>query len=144
MPAGSSRARGNPPVLVRHRLSLKRPAGVAPYQPYAGPTEDTVLDCVDDVYHNWIGIQGGGEDLRYERSIAIAKRHDALLALVRSGTYSCPKLAAALAVSLPTVSRDIVFLRRQGYGIESVRRRAGWAYELTDTPDSQPRFLREP
>ena len=76
-------------------------------------------------------------NLRYDRSIAITKRHDALLELIRSGTYSCPKLAEELAVSLPTVSRDIVFLRRQGYGIQSVRRPAGWAYQLTRTPSSQ-------
>ena len=82
--------------------------------------------------------------MRYDRSIAIAKRHEALLELIRSGFYSCPKLAEELAVSLPTVSRDIVFLRRQGYGIESVRRRTGWTYELTGTPDSQRRFLSEP
>ena len=63
--------------------------------------------------------------MRYDRSIVTVKRHDALLELIRSGTYSCPKLAEELAVSLPTVSRDIVFLRRQGYGIESVRRVEG-------------------
>ena len=77
--------------------------------------------------------------MRYDRSMAIVKRHEALLELIRSGTYSCPKLAEALAVSLPTVSRDIVFLRRQGYGIESVRQRTGWAYRLTGTPDCQRR-----
>ncbi len=83
--------------------------------------------------------------MRYARSMAIAKRHDALLELIRSGTYSCPKLAAELAVSLPTVSRDIVFLRRQGYGIHSVRRPGGWAYQLTGTPNSQHSvFLTEP
>ena len=82
--------------------------------------------------------------MRYDRSMAIVKRHEALLELIRSGTYSCPQLAEALAVSLPTVSRDIVFLRRQGYGIESVRRRTGWAYELTGTPDSERRSPSEP
>ena len=82
--------------------------------------------------------------MRYDRSIAIANRHETLLELIRSGTYSCPKLAEELAVSLPTVSRDIVFLRHQGYGIESVRRRTGWAYELTGTPDWQRRSPGEP
>ena len=77
--------------------------------------------------------------MRYARSIAIAERHAALLVLIRTGSYSYPKLADELAVSLPTVSRDIVFLRLQGCGIVSVRRRAGWAYELTGTPDSRRR-----
>ena len=75
--------------------------------------------------------------MRYDRSIAIATRHEALFGLIRPGTYSCPKPAEEFAVSLPTVSRDIVFLRHQGCGIESVRRRTGWAYELTGTLDSQ-------
>ena len=82
--------------------------------------------------------------MRYDRSIAIVKRHEALLELIRSGTYSCPKLAEELAVSSPTVSRDIVFLRRQGYGIESVRHGTGWAYELTRTPELRRRSPGEP
>ena len=72
--------------------------------------------------------------MRYERTIAIAKRHEALLGLIGRGRFSSPQLAAELGVSLPTVSRDIVFLREQGYGIKSVRRSSGWAYELTGTP----------
>ena len=82
--------------------------------------------------------------MRYDRSIAIAKRHEALLDPIRSGICSRPKLAEQLAVSLPTVVRDIVFLRRQGYGIESVRRRTGWVCELTGTPGSQRRCPRKP
>ena len=82
--------------------------------------------------------------MRYDRSIAIAKRHETLLELIRSGTYSCPKLAEELSVSLPTVSRDIVFLRRQGYRIRSVRLRTGWAYQLRSTPDSQQPSPTEP
>ena len=101
------------------------------------------LDGFPDIYHDWIG-HTAREHMRYDRSMAIVKRHEALLELIRSGTYSCPGLAEALAVSLPTVSRDIVFLRRQGYGIESVRRRTGWAYRLTRTPDCQRRSLGEP
>ena len=82
--------------------------------------------------------------MRYDRSIAIAKRHEALLELIRAGKYSCPELAEELAVSMPTVSRDIVFLRNQGYGIESVKRSSGWAYKLTNTPDSQQHYQTEP
>ena len=81
--------------------------------------------------------------MRYERTMAIAKRHEALLALIDHGCFSCPDIAKELGVSLPTVSRDIVFLRRQGYGIKSVRGSNGWAYELTGTPELGPRFRRE-
>ena len=81
--------------------------------------------------------------MRYDRSIAIAKCHEVLLDLIRSGSYSCSELAEELAVSLPRISRDIVFLRRQGYRIESVKRRTGWAYQLTRTLDSQRRSPSE-
>ena len=77
--------------------------------------------------------------MRYERTLEIARRHEALLGLIGHGCFSCPQLAKELGVSLPTVSRDIVFLRRQGYGIRSVRGRNGWAYELTGTPEPQRR-----
>lgn len=68
--------------------------------------------------------------MRYERAIAISKRHEELLALVKSGSYSSPALAKKLGVSAPTVSRDILFLKQQGYAIESVRLSASWAYQL--------------
>lgn len=82
--------------------------------------------------------------MRYDRSRAITRRHEALSELIRIGTYSCPQLAKELAVSLPTVSRDIVFLRRQGYGIVSVRRLTGGAYELKGTPEVQRHSPKEP
>lgn len=68
--------------------------------------------------------------MRYERAIAISRRHEELLALVRSGSYSSSALAKKLGVSEPTVYRDILFLKRQGYLIESVRLSASWAYQL--------------
>ena len=68
--------------------------------------------------------------MRYERAIAISRRHEELLALVRSGSYSSPALAKKLGVSEPTVYRDILFLKRQGHPIESVRLSANWAYQL--------------
>ena len=73
--------------------------------------------------------------MRYERTIAITRRHEALLGLIARGRYSCPQLAKELGVSLPTVSRDLVFLRDQGYAIKAVRRGSGWAYELTGPPE---------
>lgn len=81
--------------------------------------------------------------MRYDRTMAIAKRHEAFFALIRSGSYSCPKPAEELAVSSPTVFRDLLFLRCQGYGIESVQGRAGWAYEMRGTPDSRSRERRQ-
>lgn len=68
--------------------------------------------------------------MRYERSFAIAERHKNLLSLIESGSYSSPSLAEKLGVSEQTVYRDILFLRRQGYPIESVRLSKGWAYQL--------------
>ena len=68
--------------------------------------------------------------MRYARGIAISRRHEELLALVKSGSYSSPALAKILSVSEPTVYRDILFLKRQGYRIESVRLSANWAYQL--------------
>ncbi len=68
--------------------------------------------------------------MRYDRAIAISKRHEDILALVRSGSYSSPALAKKLGVSEPTVYRDILFLKRQGYRIESVRLSENWAYQL--------------
>ena len=70
--------------------------------------------------------------MRYARSIAIAERHEALLELVKSGSFSSPELAKELAVSEPTIYRDILFLKRQGYRIEAVKLSAGWAYKLTN------------
>lgn len=68
--------------------------------------------------------------MRYDRATAISKRHEKLLTFVRSGSYSSPLLAKKLGVSEPTVYRDILFLKRQGYPIESVRLSANWAYQL--------------
>ena len=70
--------------------------------------------------------------MRYDRSIAIAERHEALLELVKSGSYSSPDLAKTLAVSEPTIYRDILFLKRQGYHIQAVKLPSGWAYQLTN------------
>jgi len=77
--------------------------------------------------------------MRYERAIAISKRHEEILALVRSGSYSSPALAKKLGVSEPTVYRDILFLKRQGHPIESVRLSANWAYQLPSEKKSNHR-----
>lgn len=71
--------------------------------------------------------------MRYERSLTIAKRHENLIKLIGSGSYSSPSLAEKLGISEQTVYRDILFLKRQGHSIESVRLSEGWAYQLQKT-----------
>jgi biotin operon repressor len=66
----------------------------------------------------------------YQRSFAIEKRLDETIDLIRTGHYSTPTLAAALKVSIPTVSRCITALRERGYDIQSIRGESGWHYVL--------------
>lgn len=82
--------------------------------------------------------------MRYERALAISKRHDKLLALVKSGAFSSRALANELRVSIPTVYRDIFFLKRQGHPIESVRQSSRWVYQLAQDVGSntRPRMRR--
>lgn len=68
--------------------------------------------------------------MRYDRSLAISKRHEELLELVKSGIYSSDTLAEKLGVSTPTIYRDIVFLKQQGYPIVSVKLSSKWAYQF--------------
>jgi DeoR/GlpR family transcriptional regulator of sugar metabolism len=68
--------------------------------------------------------------MRYERLTTIRKRHQQLLMLIQQGGYSSPRLAETLGVSAQTVYRDILFLKRQGHSIKSVRVLSSWAYQL--------------
>lgn len=72
--------------------------------------------------------------MRYGRSMAIARRHDRLIELIRSGEFSSPELARKLKVSEQTIYRDIDFLKQQGYSIRSERHTDGWAYHLLAEP----------
>jgi biotin operon repressor len=72
----------------------------------------------------------------YQHSKEIEARLTDLLRLIESGRYSTPKLAHALGVSVPTVSRCLSALRDRGYSIQAVRGSDGWAYELQ--ADSSP------
>jgi biotin operon repressor len=72
----------------------------------------------------------------YQRSREIESRLADLLKLVQTGRYSTPKLAAALSVSKPTVSRCISALRSRGYPIRAVKTPDGWGYELRAEPSS--------
>ncbi|MGE3999008.1 MAG: HTH domain-containing protein [Planctomycetaceae bacterium] len=72
--------------------------------------------------------------MRYERSLAIANRHDRLIDLIRSGEFSSPDLATKLKVSEQTIYRDIDFLKQRGYSIRSEKHADGWAYHLLAEP----------
>lgn len=75
--------------------------------------------------------------MRYERSLAIAKRLADLLALIQSGIYSSPALADKLGVSEQTVYRDILCLKQQGHPIRSVKHSSHWAYEIAESAAHQ-------
>lgn len=77
--------------------------------------------------------------MRYDRALAISKRHEELLALVESGAYSSVTLARRLGVSAPTIYRDVLFLKRQGHPIESVRLSSRWVYRLERKAESNNR-----
>lgn len=70
--------------------------------------------------------------MRYERSSAISNRHRLLLDLIQQGDHSTRSLAEELEVSEPTVSRDIEFLRDQGYEIQAIRVDRKWAYRVVE------------
>lgn len=72
--------------------------------------------------------------MRYQRSFAIASRHDSLIELIRSGEFSSPALAEKLDVSEQTIYRDIDFLKKRGYSIRSEKHSDGWAYHLLAEP----------
>ncbi len=66
----------------------------------------------------------------YKRSMHIEHRLDSVLALIRRGGYSTPRLAAELGVSIPTASRAVTALRQRGHDIRSLRAGAGWHFML--------------
>jgi DeoR/GlpR family transcriptional regulator of sugar metabolism len=74
--------------------------------------------------------------MRYERSLAIAKRHDKLIDLIRTGDFSSSVLARKLKVSEQTIYRDIDFLRKRGYSIRSEKLSDGWAYRILSEPEA--------
>lgn len=66
----------------------------------------------------------------YDRSLAIAERHESLLALIATGGRSAAALAKALEVSEATINRDVSFLRSKGHSITARRLASGWAFGL--------------
>lgn len=70
----------------------------------------------------------------YQRSSDIERRLEAVLALIRKGTHSTPRIAEELRVSIPTVSRDVTALRQRGHEIRSERGDDGWRYLIVKAP----------
>jgi DeoR/GlpR family transcriptional regulator of sugar metabolism len=77
--------------------------------------------------------------MRYERTLGITRRHEQLIHLIRTGTFSTPTLAEKLGVSDQTIYRDILHLKRQGYVIRPERQAEGWAYVLLSEPAARRR-----
>jgi biotin operon repressor len=75
----------------------------------------------------------------YRRSQEIEQRLAEVLRLVRTGSYSTPKLAEAIGVSVPTISRCIESLRDRGNDIQARKLRSGWCYVLSSTGRSEQR-----
>ena len=68
--------------------------------------------------------------MQYQRSLDIEQRLETVLRLVRTGAYSTPRIAKALDISIPTVSRDVTALRERGHAIRAVRNADGWRFVL--------------
>ena len=66
----------------------------------------------------------------YQRSINIERRLATVLDLIRTGGYSTPRIAEAVGVSIPTVSRDVMALRERGHDIRAEKSAEGWRYVL--------------
>jgi predicted DNA-binding transcriptional regulator YafY len=66
--------------------------------------------------------------MHYQRSLAIERRLKLVLELIRTSTFSTPKLADRVGVSIPTISRDVTALRERGYDIRSEKRGNSWQY----------------
>lgn len=78
----------------------------------------------------------------YQRSYEIERRLGEVLRLIGTGTFSTPKIADELGVSIPTVSRDVLALRQRGFSIHSERTDDGWRYMLGNTlPDKKLRIV---
>ena len=73
--------------------------------------------------------------MRYQRSLEIEQRLDAVLELIRTGSYSTPALAKKVGVSIPTISRSVEALRERGHDIRAVRGPNGWRYTVVAATD---------
>lgn len=69
--------------------------------------------------------------MRYQQTIEIHERIEAVLRLIETGEYSTPALAEEVGVSIPTISRIVAALREQGHEIHSERTSKGWRYKVS-------------
>lgn len=76
------------------------------------------------------------------RSFTLERRLDAVVGLIRAGRHNAPSLADALGVSVPTVSRCLVALRRRGFVIRSVRDQDGCRYVISKAPGRTAQRVR--
>jgi biotin operon repressor len=74
--------------------------------------------------------------MRYQRSLEIEQRLDAVLELIRTGSYSTPALAEKVGVSIPTISRSVEALRERGHDIKAVKGPHGWRYTIVSAEQS--------
>src|SRR5437763_1922117 len=70
----------------------------------------------------------------YARSLEIERRLDHVLRLIRTGSYSTPRLAAKVGGSIPTISRCVSALRKSGQVIRAEKHCDGWRYVLALVP----------
>ncbi len=68
--------------------------------------------------------------MRYQQTLEIHQRLEAVFQLIGTGRYSTPALAEAVGVSIPTISRIVAALREQGHDIRAERHDGGWQYVL--------------
>lgn len=82
--------------------------------------------------------------MRYQQSLEIHDRLEAVLQLIETGEYSTPALAKQIGVSVPTISRIVAALRERGHDIQAERTSKGWRYLLkgTASPKGQHRSER--
>ena len=74
----------------------------------------------------------------YEQTLEIEHRLTDLLKLVHEGSYSTPRLAKRLRISIPTVSRGIRALRSRGHNIRASRLQDGsWCYQVVRSSTRQ-------
>ena len=70
--------------------------------------------------------------MRYQLALEIHERIEEVLRLIKTGEYSTPALAAAVGVSIPTISRIVATLREMGHNIHAERTAKGWRYVVED------------
>lgn len=68
--------------------------------------------------------------MRYQQSLTIEQRLEAVLRLIRTGQYSTPRLADEIGVSIPTISRCVEALRERGHTIAAENQNGTWRYVL--------------